>query len=93
MDSELNFVPGILLCGDETEFASRVGNRPYKIVGHVELSGTADGQKFDFAKDGKALLDDKLCKSEERLCPSNILSTYRLNFFTFTPTRFGSCGI
>ena len=60
MRSELNFVPKILLCGDEAEFFSRVGERPFKIVGRVQLSGEVDGQAFNFFQDGRVLLDGKL---------------------------------
>ena len=31
----LSFVPKILLCGDEAEFLSRMGKRPFEIVGRV----------------------------------------------------------
>ena len=60
MQRELNFIPKILLCGDEAEFLSRVGQRPFKIVGRVQLSGEVDGQQFNLFRDGKLLLDGKL---------------------------------
>ena len=60
MQRELNFVPKILLCGDEAEFLSRVGQRPFKIVGRVQLVGEVDGQQFNLFRDGKLLLDGKL---------------------------------
>ena len=60
MQRELNFVPKILLFGDEAEFLSRVGQRPFKIVGRVQLVGEVDGQQFNFFQDGKILLDGKL---------------------------------
>jgi len=60
MQRELNFVPKILLCGDEAEFLSRVGQRPFKIVGRVQLSGEVDGQQFNFFQDGRLFLDGKL---------------------------------
>ena len=44
MQSELNFIPKILLCGDEAEFLSRVGERPFKIIGHAYIFGK--GFKF-----------------------------------------------
>lgn len=63
-----NFVPKILLCGDEAEFISRIGGqRPFKIVGHIEFSGEKDGEKFDYVQDGKILFDDKLCDINEPL--------------------------
>ena len=39
----LSFIPKILLCGDDLEFISQVGNRPFKIVGHVQFTGKVDG--------------------------------------------------
>ena len=68
MNNESSFVPKILLCGDEAEFISRVGvQRPFKIVGHLAFSGEKNGQKFDYVKDGKVLLDDKICEIDEPL--------------------------
>lgn len=44
MNGENSFVPKILLCGDEAEFISRVGEkRPFKIVGHLQFVGKVDG--------------------------------------------------
>ena len=40
--SDLNFIPKILLCGDEAEFLSRVGQRPFKIVGRLPIAGKVD---------------------------------------------------
>ena len=60
MQSGLNFIPQILLCGDEAEFLSRVGQRPFKIVGHVKIFGEVDGQPLNFLQDGKIFLNDKL---------------------------------
>ena len=54
------FIPRILLCGDEADFFARVADRPYRIVGRVELSGTVDGQSFDITADGKVCLNDKV---------------------------------
>ena len=54
-----SFVPRILLCGEEAEFFSRVGQRPFKIVGKVQFSGEVDGQPFNFLQDGKIFLDGK----------------------------------
>ena len=56
MGNEFGFVPKILLCGDEAEFLSQVGERPFKIVGHAQISG--DG--FDFVQDNKIFFNDKL---------------------------------
>ena len=56
MQSGLSFVPKILLCGDESEFLSRIGERPFKIVGHAKIAG--DG--FDFVHDNKILFNDEL---------------------------------
>jgi len=60
MQGELSFVPRILLCGDEAEFLSRVGQRPFKIAGRVKLFGEVDGQPLNFLQDGKIFLDGKL---------------------------------
>lgn len=60
MQSELNFIPQILLCGEEAEFLSRVGQRPFKIVGHVKLFGEVDEQPLNFLQDGKIFLNGKL---------------------------------
>ena len=65
MISKSVFVPRILLCGDEMEFILRVGQRPFKIVGHVQFRGETNGQKFDFAQDGKLLLNDKILNAVE----------------------------
>lgn len=43
MIGEKNFVPNILLCGNDEEFVSRAGDRPHKIVGHVQFTGKVDG--------------------------------------------------
>ena len=40
--SDLNFIPKILLCGDEAEFLSRVGQRPFKIIGRLPVAGKVD---------------------------------------------------
>ncbi|MBR4905131.1 MAG: hypothetical protein IKZ53_10730 [Selenomonadaceae bacterium] len=66
MTGENVFVPNVLICGDEEEFLSQIGTtRPFKIVGHVQFRGEANGHKFDFEKDEQMLLDDKLCNAEE----------------------------
>lgn len=67
MHSELNFVPRILLCGDEAEFLSRVGQRPFKIVGRVGLFGEVDGQPLNFLQDGRIFLDGKIQHVNELL--------------------------
>lgn len=59
----LSFVPKILLCGDEAEFLSRVGSRPFKIVGHVQVSGTVDwggAYNLNFDKDGKIFFNGEV---------------------------------
>lgn len=60
MYSELTFVPKILLCGDEAEFFARVGNRPFKLVGHLEVFGIVNGQQFNLAEDGKVFFGGRL---------------------------------
>lgn len=50
--NDLNFIPRILLCGDEAEFLSQVGQRPFKIIGHAKLSK-------NFIKDGKIFFNNK----------------------------------
>lgn len=81
MNGETFFVPKILLCGDEAEFISRVGDkRSFKIVGHVQFGGEKDGQKFNFTQDGKFLLDDRLCESSELL---NMIRGGGINYIVF----------
>jgi hypothetical protein len=58
--SDLSFLPRILLCGDDQEFFSQVGQRPFKIIGHAKLSGKVGKQKFDFKEDAKIFFNDKL---------------------------------
>ena len=60
MQRGLNFIPQILLCGEESEFLSRVGQRPFKIVGHVKIFGEVDEQPLNFLQDGKIFLNGKL---------------------------------
>ena len=67
MHSELNFVPRILLCGDEADFFSRVGQRPFKIVGRMQLAGIFDGQAINFLQDGRIFLDGKIQHVNELL--------------------------
>ena len=58
--NDFSFMPRILLCGDEQEFLSQVGQRPFKIVGQVKLSGKVGKQKFNLKEDGKIFFNDKL---------------------------------
>ena len=55
----LSFVPRILLCGEEADFFSQVGDRPFKIIGHIKFSGKVGKQKFNFKEDGKIFFNDK----------------------------------
>lgn len=80
MQRELNFVPKILLCGDEAEFLSRVGQRPFKIVGRVQLSSEVDGQQFNLFRDGKLLLDGKLQHINDLL---NMIQRGFVDYFVF----------
>ena len=85
MVSELSFVPKILLCGDEAEFFSRVGNRPLKIVGRVQVFGEVDGQPLNFLQDGKIFLDGKPLHVRELL---NMLRGGVLaDYFVFTSLK------
>ena len=87
MNGETFFVPKILLCGDEAEFISRVGDkRSFKIVGHVQFGGEKDGQKFNYTQDGKFLLDDRLCESSELL--NMIRGGVLITLFLTTATSF-----
>ncbi|MBQ6005009.1 MAG: DUF4422 domain-containing protein [Selenomonadaceae bacterium] len=60
MPNDVSFVPKILLCGDEAKFLSKIGDRPFKIVGHAKIAGEVDGQKFDFVQDNKIFFNGKL---------------------------------
>ena len=60
MSSELNFIPRILLCGNEQEFFSRIGTRPFKIVGHFEIQGKVGKKEFNFKQDGRSFFNDKV---------------------------------
>ena len=83
MQSGLNFIPQILLCGDEAEFLSRVGQRPFKIVGHVKLFGEVDGQPLNFLQDAKLFLNGKLQHFDELLkCLGG-----GVDYFVFTSLR------
>lgn len=58
--SDFTFMPRILLCGNDQEFFSQVGQRPFKIIGHVQISGKVGKQKFNLKDDGKIFLNDKV---------------------------------
>lgn len=55
-----NYIPRIMLCGDESEFLARVDNRPYKIIGQLKISGEVDGQQFNVIQDKKVFFNDEL---------------------------------
>ena len=55
MNNDLRFVPKILLCGDEADFFSRVGEHPFEIIGHAKTVG----EDFNFAVDGKIFFNDE----------------------------------
>ena len=65
MHSEFDFIPKILLCGNEQEFFSRVGNRPFKIVGHIEIQGKVGKKEFNYKQDGRSFFNDKVHEFEE----------------------------
>ena len=65
MIEENVFVPKILLCGDKTDFFERVGQRPFELVGQIKFVGEINGQAFNFLRDGKFLLNDKLVEYSE----------------------------
>ena len=81
MQGELSFVPRILLCGDEAEFLSRVGRRPFEIVGRAKLFGEVDGQPLNFLRDGKIFLDGKIQHFNELL---DILRGGTVDYLVFT---------
>ena len=84
MGSEFAFVPRILLCGDEAEFLARVGQRPFKIVGHAQIVGEVDGQPLNFLQDGKIFLDGKIQHVNELL---NALTGGGIDYLVFNSTR------
>lgn len=63
--SDLTFTPRILLCGDEQEFFSQAGQRPFKIIGRVQISGKFGKQKFNLKDDGKIFFNDKVQSWED----------------------------
>ncbi len=84
MHNELDFVPNILLCCDETEFVSKVWNKFFNIVGHVQFSGEIDGKLFDFVKDGKVLLNGEL---QDVSVLDELLRGSNVNFLIFSTCR------
>ena len=77
MQNEFGFVPKILLCGDEAEFFSRVGERPFKLVGRAKISD----KNFDFVKDGKIFFDNKL---QDLPALIKFLQSGAVDYFLFT---------
>ncbi len=67
MQDDLKFIPKIFLCGDETEFFSQVGNRPFKIVGKVKIFYEDEKKLLDFLQDGKILFNDEVKNFDELL--------------------------
>lgn len=61
------FVPRILLCGEESDFLSRVTQRPFKIVGSVKFFGEVEGQQLNFPQDDKIYLNGKMRTLDEFL--------------------------
>ena len=78
---QLSFVPKILLCGDEPEFFSRVGNHPFKIIGHAYISGEVNGQSFNFVQDNKIFFNDEL---QDLPALANFLKSGAADYFLFT---------
>lgn len=67
-----SFVPKILLCGDEEEFLSRIGNRPFELVGRVKI------------KDDKIFLGDKLQNLPALI---NLLQSGAADYFVFNKPK------
>lgn len=65
MSINSGFIPNILICGDKSEFLSKVIQRPFKIVGQIEFFGEFEGKPFNFFQDGKFLLDGKFHNYQE----------------------------
>ena len=80
MQNDLSFVPKILLCGDEANFFSRIGNHPYKIIGRAKISDV----NFDFRHDGKIFFDGKL---QDLDALSKYLDSGEVDYFVFTNMR------
>ena len=77
MYTDLSFVPKILLCGDEADFFSCVGERPFKIVDHAKISG----EGFDFVRDGKLFFGGKV---QDLDALANYLRSGAVDYFVFT---------
>lgn len=82
--SEFSFMPRILLCGDEREFFSQVGQRPFKIVGQIKISSKVGKQKFFLKDDGKILFNDKLQSWED---VANFLHGGEVDYLLFIDYR------
>ena len=80
MQNDLSFVPKILLCGDEANFFSRIGTRPFKIVGHAKIFG----EGFDFRRDGKIFFDGKVQDLDALI---KYLDSGAVDYFLFTNTN------
>ncbi|MBR3499570.1 MAG: DUF4422 domain-containing protein [Selenomonadaceae bacterium] len=80
MQNDLSFVPKILLCGDEANFFSRIGNRPFKIVGHAKIFG----EGFDFRHDGKIFFNGKVQDLDALI---KYLDSGAVDYFLFTNTN------
>ena len=77
MQDDLSFVPQILLCGDEAIFLSQAGTRPFKIIGHAEISGA----NFNFRVDGKFFFDRKV---QDLNALTKYLDSGAVDYFVFT---------
>ena len=84
MIEENVFVPKIFLCGSREEFFSRVGQRPFEIVGQVQFFGKINGQEFNFLRDGKFLLNGKFVEYPELL---KALKERGVDFIVFNDHR------
>ena len=80
----LSFVPKILLCGDESEFFSQVGNRPFKLVGRTYIAGEVNGESFNFVQDNKIFFNDEL---QDLLAFAKFLKSGAVDYFLFTNAR------
>ena len=81
MQSDLKFIPKILLCGDAAEFLAEVGTRPFKIVGHAYISGEVDGESFNFVEDSKIFFNDKL---QDLSALTDFMKSGEVDYFLFT---------
>ena len=80
---DLKFIPKVLLCGDEAELFSKVGNIPFKIIGHAHIEGKSGVQDFDFVQDNKIFFDDKL---QDLNALIKFLQSGAVDYFIFTDT-------